>query len=78
MTVADKIATNNTNISRNCNSNKGQREYKQQYKIKKQQVLKFRPYAGEKAQKDAHMKRFNSVQKLQAKTELGKYILSHI
>ena len=33
---------------------------------------------GEKAQKEAHMKRFISVQKLQAKTELGKYILSHI
>ena len=48
MTVADKIATNNTNISRNCNSNKAQREYKQQYKKKKQQVWKFRPgtYAG--------------------------------
>ena len=32
----------------------------------------------QKAQKEAHMKRFISVQKLQAKTELGKYILSHI
>ena len=33
---------------------------------------------GGKAQKEAHMKRFISVQKLQAKTELGKYILSQI
>ena len=32
----------------------------------------------EKTRKEAHMKRFISVQKLQAKTELGKYILSHV
>ena len=32
----------------------------------------------EKTQKEAHMKRFISVQKLQAETERGKYILSHL
>ena len=31
----------------------------------------------EKTQKEVHMKRFSSVQKLQAKTEHGKCILSH-
>ena len=32
----------------------------------------------EKTQKEAHMKSFISVQKLQAETECGKYILSHV
>ena len=32
----------------------------------------------EKTQKEAHTKTFGSVQKLQAKTERGKYILSHV
>ena len=32
----------------------------------------------EKTRKEAHMKRFFSVQKLQAETERGKYILSHL
>ena len=32
----------------------------------------------EKTQKEAHTKRFISVQKLQAETERGKYILSHL
>ena len=32
----------------------------------------------EKTRKEAHTKRFSSVQKLQAKTERGKYILSHV
>ena len=32
----------------------------------------------EKTRKEAHMKRFISVQKLQAETERGKYILSHL
>ena len=32
----------------------------------------------EKTQKEAHTKRFSSVQKLKAKTERGKYILSHL
>ena len=32
----------------------------------------------ETTRKEAHMKRFISVQKLQAKTEHGKYILSHV
>ena len=33
---------------------------------------------GKKTRKEEHMKRFISVQKLQAKTEHGKYILSHV
>ena len=32
----------------------------------------------EKTRKEAHTKRFISVQKLQAETECGKYILSHL
>ena len=32
----------------------------------------------EKTQKEAHTKRFISVQKLQAETECGKYILLHL
>ena len=32
----------------------------------------------EKTRKEAHTKRFISVQKLQAETERGKYILSHL
>ena len=32
----------------------------------------------EKTWKEAHTKRFTSVQKLQAKTERGKYILLHV
>ena len=32
----------------------------------------------EKTRKEAHTKRFISVQKLQAETERGKYILSHV
>ena len=32
----------------------------------------------EKTRKEAHTKTFGSVQKLQAKTERGKYILSHV
>ena len=32
----------------------------------------------EKTQKEAHTKRFISVHKLQAETERGKYILSHL
>ena len=32
----------------------------------------------EKTRKEAHMKRFIAVQKLQAETERGKYILSHL
>ena len=32
----------------------------------------------EKTRKEANRKRFHSVQKLQAETERGKYILSHL